>query len=250
MQAEDLESQLFTFDLQQLRSLARQHHPQYKAADPFPYVVIDNFLPVAVADKLLALFPPIDSPAFVNRSFKNQPGKFGTVKGENIARTAPYIQHVLAMMNSYAMIQFLMELTGIGKLLPDPHFSGGGLHQIVGGGKLDVHADFNFEPQIDLYRRINLLLYLNKDWQDSYGGQLELWDKDMTRCVKRVAPIFNRCVIFNTSRYSYHGHPEPLAIPAQMTRKSVALYYYTKEPFPGEEKAHLTLWQELPKTPR
>jgi hypothetical protein len=239
-------SDLFTFDLQHMRQLARQYQHSYKAAQPFPHVVIDNFLPAEVAQKLLAHFPAVDSPAFVNRSAKNQPGKFGTVKGENIARTAPYIQHVLAMMNSYVMIQFLMELSGIPKLLPDPHYSGGGLHQIVGGGSLDVHADFNFEPQIELYRRINLLLYLNQDWQESYGGQLELWDKGMTGCVHRIAPVFNRCVIFNTSRYSYHGHPQPLNLPQGMTRKSVALYYYTKQPFPGEEEPHLTLWQDRP----
>ena len=247
MQPGSTGSELFTFDLQHLQAQARQLQAQYRSADPFPHVVIDHFLPADAAERLLALFPAVDSPAFMNRSFKNQPGKFGTVKGENIARTHPYIQHMLAMMNSFAMIHFLMELTGIPKLMPDPHFSGGGLHQIVGGGKLDVHADFNFEQQIDMYRRINLLLYLNKDWQDSYGGQLELWDKGMTHCVKRVAPVFNRCVIFNTSRYSYHGHPEPLNVPDGVTRKSVALYYYTKEPLAGEEATHLTLWQELPK---
>lgn len=239
-------SELFTFDLNHMRARARQHQAEYRGNTPFPHIVMDNFLPLPVAEKLHALFPAVDSPVFVNRSAKNQPGKFGTVRGENITRTHPYIQHVLAMMNSYAMIQFLVELTGIRRLLPDPNFNGGGLHQIVGGGKLDVHADFNYEAGIDMYRRINVLLYLNKGWQESYGGYLELWDKEMTRRVHHIAPVFNRCVIFNTSRYSYHGHPVPLNVPGHVTRKSIALYYYTKEPRPGEEEAHLTLWQELP----
>jgi Rps23 Pro-64 3,4-dihydroxylase Tpa1-like proline 4-hydroxylase len=211
--------------------------------NPFKHVVIDNFLPGEVAEELLAQFPAPNAPAFTDRGSKMQPGKFGSVDGEGVARAPRFIQHVLAAMNSYAMLAFLTELTGIEKLLPDPHFFGGGLHQIINGGNLTVHADFNFEPKIDLYRRLNVLIYLNKNWQESYGGALELWDAKMVACRQKILPTFNRCVIFNTTRDSFHGHPIPLALPAGLTRKSLALYYYTAVAGEGGNEKHGTLWQ-------
>jgi hypothetical protein len=92
---------------------------------------------------------------------------------------------------------------------------------------LGVHADFRINDKLALNRRLNVLIYLNKDWKDEYGGCLEFWNKTMTHAEKSVAPIFNRCVIFNTDEFSYHGHPEPLKTPFEIKRKSIALYYYT-----------------------
>jgi 2OG-Fe(II) oxygenase superfamily len=242
--------ELFTFDLAHMRALGRQHHEQYLLGYPFKHVVIDNFLPSAIAEQLLAQFPPPNAESFVDRGSKMQPGKFGSVNGDGVARAPAFIQHVLAMMNSYAMLSFLTELTAIEKLLPDPHFYGGGLHQIVNGGKLAVHADFNFAPHIGLYRRLNVLLYLNQNWQESYGGALELWDRDMVACRKEIAPTFNRCVVFNTTGDSLHGHPVPLNLPQGVTRKSLALYFYTAVPREGGEEKHGTLWQTAHDHPR
>src|SRR5205085_6755926 len=91
------------------------------------------------------------------------------------------------------------------------------------------------------------LLYLNRDWREDYEGQLELWDETMTRCRQRILPIFNRCVIFNTTSSSFHGHPVPLACPEGMTRKSIALYYYTSNASSeGEPTSHGTLFQIRP----
>jgi hypothetical protein len=245
MHPEPKQVELFTFDLEYMRALAECHHDTYRANMPFPHIIIDNFLPTSVAEKLLDQFPPPNSIAFMDRSSKNQPGKFGTANGEHIAKAPPFIQHVLAMMNSYVVLEFLTLLSGIEKLIPDPNFSGGGLHQIVRGGKLNIHADFNFESRLGLYRRLNVLLYLNKDWKDSYEGFLELWDQTLSKCQQKIAPLFNRCVIFDTTSESYHGHPTPLAAPEHMTRKSLALYYYTKEPSSGAGGKHGTLWQNM-----
>lgn len=242
MHPEPGQLELFTFDLDYLLGLARQNQASYRSADPFPHIVIDNFLPLSVAEAILRQFPGPDSEPFINRSSKTQPGKFGTVNGAQIAKAPPFIQHILAMLNSYPVLAFLTELTGIEKLITDPNFSGGGLHQIVGGGKLNVHADFNYEPKIGLYRRLNLLIYLNKDWKESNGGYLELWDRNLEKRWQNVEPAFNRCVIFNTDRYSYHGHPVPVAGPEGTTRKSIALYYYTTGAAPGDEERHSTLW--------
>src|SRR3712207_1690584 len=159
----------------------------------------------------------------------------------------PATRHLLAELNSATFIDFLERLTGIDGLIPDPHFEGGGLHQIEPGGHLKVHADFNRHPRMDLERRLNVLIYLNRDWKDEYGGAFELWNEDMTECAERVMPYFNRCVVFSTTSTSYHGHPEPLACPEGMTRKSVALYYYSKDrPASERSEGHNTLFKARP----
>ena len=124
-------------------------------------------------------------------------------------------------------------MTGIKGLIPDPHQAGGGLHETATGGHLSIHADFNIHPKLNLRRRMNLILFLNHDWKSSYGGELELWEKDMSACAKSVSPQIGRAVVFNTEDDSFHGHPEPLTCPEDVFRRSLALYYYTI-PQPGE----------------
>jgi Rps23 Pro-64 3,4-dihydroxylase Tpa1-like proline 4-hydroxylase len=145
------------------------------------------------------------------------------------------------------MIEFLAILTGIKGVIPDPYFVGGGLHQIKPGGKLAVHADFNHHEKLNLERRINVLIYLNKDWKEEYGGHFELWNKEMTRAEQKVLPVFNRCAIFSTTSISYHGHPNPLACPPDRTRKSIATYYYSNgRPEEEVRDSHSTLFVRRP----
>ena len=121
------------------------------------------------------------------------------------------------------------------------------MHQIVRGGKLAVHADFNKHPVTKLDRRLNVLIYLNEDWQEEYGGHFELWDRSVKQCMKKVAPIFNRLMVFTTTDISFHGHPDPLNCPADRTRKSLALYYYTNgRPDIELSGRHSTLWKSRP----
>jgi hypothetical protein len=129
--------------------------------------------------------------------------------------------------NSQPVLEFLEGLTSIQALIPDPYFLGGGFHETARGGKLGIHADFRVNEQLHLHRRLNLIIYLNDAWDESYGGNLELWSRDMSSKQREVAPLFNRCVIFNTDATSYHGHPNPLATPDGVFRRSIALYYYT-----------------------
>jgi hypothetical protein len=112
-------------------------------------------------------------------------------------------------------------------LVPDPYFEGGGAHQIMPGGLLKVHADFNKHKLTNLDRRLNVLVYMNKDWSEEWGGHFELWDREMKAPVKKILPIFNRMAIFTTTDFSFHGHPDPLRCPPGRSRKSLALYYYT-----------------------
>ena len=111
--------------------------------------------------------------------------------------------------------------------MSDPYLMGGGLHEIKRGGVLKVHTDFNRHPIFNLDRRINVLIYLNKNWKKEYGGNLELWDKNMNKCIKKIQPLFNSMVIFSTTDFSNHGHPDPLTCPDNISRKSLALYYFS-----------------------
>lgn len=196
----------------------------YTANTPFPHIVIDNFLPAALMEQILAHFPASATGKEVNY----EKGYKGLHKRQiNPNECDAFLRSVFAFFNSAPMLQLFESLTSIDGLIPDPHFTGGGLHETKAGGLLGVHADFRINRKLHVERRINAIIYLNKDWQSSYGGNLELWDKEMTTCLKQVEPIFNRCVVFNTDHDSNHGHPEPLNTPEGVSRKSIALYYYT-----------------------
>ncbi|MEQ9359215.1 2OG-Fe(II) oxygenase [Coleofasciculus chthonoplastes] len=230
----------FCFNPDYLDELATKYQDTYQQAQPFPHIVIDDFLPESVLDSILSEFPDpkkIDWQKFDGAGSKKLASKTELQMGE-------MTRILLYQLNSSTFISFLEKLTGISGIIPDPHFVGGGLHQIETGGYLKVHVDFNRHTRLNLDRRLNLLLYLNKDWQDEYGGHLELWNRDATRCEKQILPLFNRCVIFSTTDFSYHGHPHPLTCPEDRTRKSLALYYYSNGR-PAEEisDSHTTQFQ-------
>nr|WP_307735066.1 2OG-Fe(II) oxygenase [Chitinophaga nivalis] len=149
------------------------------------------------------------------------------------------IKQTINELNSPEFLQFLSTLTGIPNLKKDDMLEGGGIHQSKRGGFLNIHADFTVHPHHRHWqRRVNVLVYLNKDWEEAWGGKLELWDTEMKACEKKVLPIFNRCVIFNTDADSYHGHPEPTTCPEDRNRRSIALYYYTEEAQPYRRATH------------
>lgn len=223
--------------------LLPEAHKSYAEATPFPHIVMDDFFDEEVLDQVLREFPGIKDIAWHQYYDSNQI----KLSNENEEYIGLFTRHVLHSLNSSIFLNFLEELTGIQDLISDPFYRGGGLHNILPGGKLGVHADFNKHQKYDLDRRLNLLLYLNKDWKEEYGGHIELWDKNMQKCVKRVLPIFNRVVIFTTTDHSFHGHPDPLNCPNPMSRKSLALYYYTHgRPEEDESQTHSTLFKLRP----
>lgn len=234
---------MFILDQDRLARLSAEHGGAYSSADPFPHVVIDDLLPADALRAVAEAFPKpgdLDWHVFDNPSQKK-------LAFEDARRMESGALWLLYQLNSARFMEFLERLTGIEGLIPDPYFVGGGLHQIERGGFLKIHADFNRHPKFNLDRRLNLLLYLNENWEEEYGGHLELWDAGMTRCVRRILPTFNRCVIFSTTDSSFHGHPEPLACPRGRTRKSLALYYYSNGR-PDEEASadHGTLMRPRP----
>jgi Rps23 Pro-64 3,4-dihydroxylase Tpa1-like proline 4-hydroxylase len=228
-----------------LDAIAKGKAAQYASARPYPHLVIDGLFDTAVLERILTEFP---SPRGKNWTVHDVPEEI-KLQSKTERNIPLFTRHFLYALNSASFLEFLEKLTGIENLIGDPHFEGGGLHQIVSGGRLSIHVDFNKHSRFGLHRRLNLLLYLNKNWNEDYGGHFELWDQEMRRMESKVAPLFNRVVIFTTSEYSYHGHPDPLNCPQDVTRKSLALYYYSnggvvEEHQPG--RRHSTLFQARP----
>jgi 2-oxoglutarate-Fe(II)-dependent oxygenase superfamily protein len=199
---------------------------RYGTAEPFPHIVLDGLFEDADLDGLLADFPAPGATRWMR--FDNPHEKKLGYFHETSA-ISDTIRRFLDATNGFEMLLFLEQLTGIHGLIPDPYFGGGGLHQIEPGGFLKIHTDFNVHPKLHVYRRLNMLVYLNRGWREEWGGHLELWDRDAHTCRQKILPAFNRTVIFSTTDTSYHGHPHPLTSPPGVTRKSVSLYYYTAE---------------------
>ncbi len=208
-----------------LAKKGEQSSSLFAANKPWPHLIIDDFVAPEWLEQVRLEASAIDRSKryakFLDR--KTDHNKFAflpEVVGPETARLVNFL-------NSGAFLTFLENLTGISGLLADPSYYGGGLHKILAGGFLEIHADFNHLKRYDLERRLNLLLYLNKNWRPSYEGDLELWDRPSMTRITVVAPVFNRCVIFSTTAESLHGHPVPLATPPGTERMSIALYYYT-----------------------
>ena len=233
-----------------LDTVTIQNNKEYSKKDPFPNIVFDDFFSEDYLNEILKDFP--------NLNKSKHYYEFNSKDNKKLVATSTKIfsdklQSFIFFLNSHIFLNFLQKLTGIKEtLISDPYLWGGGLHQINKGGFLKIHSDFNIHPQLKLNRRINLLIYLNKNWKEDWGGHLELWNKDMSKCEKKILPIFNRMVIFNTNDFSYHGHPVPMLCPDDQSRKSIALYYYSngrpESEIDKKNQIHSTLFQNRKNT--
>ena len=205
----------FVFDDPSYLALAEQRAGEYRTASPFPHAVIEDFLPRAVAERALQAFPRARDADW----FSFDSGRERKLALAREAQFPPAIRHLLHQFNSAPCLAFLEALTGVPPLVPDPDFEGGGLHQIQPGGWLKIHADFNKHSRSGLDRCLNLLVYLNPSWR----------------------------VIFSTTDFAYHGYPDSLQSPPGVTRKSLALYYYSNGR-PAEETSapHTTVFKLRP----
>jgi len=227
-----------SFDREELRH-------EFTNASPYPFVKIDNFLDPEFVRLVAAAYPSFENAMGQGRTFKgvNEKKKVQITDASRFPKPIARLNELLASPKFLSDLSFI---TGIPDLLADSELVGGGMHMTGPGGRLDVHVDFNFMEERQLHRRLNLLLYLNAIWEESWGGHIQLWDKDVRKCERSFAPKLNRCVIFETSETSYHG-VNPVAPAAPFPRISFATYYYTRQaPSNWTGRAHSTVFRARP----
>ena len=216
----------FSTLLDRLPDLAKQNRSAYDQALPFKHVVFDGILPDGALEDVLHEFEAS------RRSDWMSLDEEGVSDKKSIAAThqlmGPSTDQLFALFRSPQFIEAMEELTGIKGLLADPHMLGGGWHETSPGGRLELHTDFSWNPRVRLYRRLNILLYLNRDWKEEYNGHLELWDAGFQRQA-RILPTWNRFVVCNVTGQTVHGFPEPIRCPNGMTRKTIAFWLYTAD---------------------
>jgi hypothetical protein len=244
-----------SFSQAELRSMARscadrivhaQENEEY-FEEPYRHLAIDDFLDDRLAKLCLDNFPTLDDGSW---SFANE--RDIEVKYRSTWRSEfdipEGIVDAVRILNSSTFLHAMATRIGIKKIIPDPYFTGGGLNVTMPGGLLDVHVDGNYHDATGLNRRLNAIVYLNPGWQSGWGGEFGIYDSEGEVCLKKVPPLHNRLVVFDSHDFSYHGLPDPVAFPEGTSRKSIILYYYTVEPRPAEHVAvtdpHSALWRK------
>ena len=220
---------------------------RFRQRDPFRHVVIDGFFAPHACSALLAEFPP-----FERGNARNEAGEIGNKSTvEKIRRLGPAYAALDDLLQTREFLDMIGRITGIPDLLYDPWYFGGGTHENRNGQDLDAHVDFNRHPLERWHRRLNLIVYLNHEWDDAWGGSLQLHSdpRSADDRITTITPLFNRAVIFETTEWSWHAFPR-IVLPPQrqdLTRKSIALYFYTKDR-PADELAetHSTIYVDQP----
>lgn len=224
---------------------AKSLSTRYRVAVPFPHIVFNNFIKEDLLKRVSTEFPDLSKLKDTVIKFEND--KEIKLAGKGMQVLSPAALELNTYLQSDLMMNWLNELTQIKEtLISDPYLSGGGYHEIKTKGLLKIHADFNKHPKLELDRRLNLLIYLNENWKDEWGGALQLFDQGMNRAVQTVFPRFNTAVLFSTTSYTYHGHPDPLKCPEDRSRKSLAYYYFSTGRPQSEisNEEHSTLFKE------
>jgi Rps23 Pro-64 3,4-dihydroxylase Tpa1-like proline 4-hydroxylase len=211
---------------------------EFRQAEPFPHLVIEDFLKLA-PDEAAGVYPTPEWPHWNRRNDFYQSGKMYCRDTDVIP---PLLSSMFYELSSPPFLRFLESVTGIDGLIPDPYYEGGGLHCSGPGGVLMPHTDFHYYGRLKLYRRLNLLLYLNPGWEEDFGGCLELWGKGVNQPAKLIVPDWGTCVIFRTDDHSVHGFSAPVK-PGRW-RCSVALYYYSSQDAARFSGDAYTYWRQ------
>lgn len=214
---------------------------------PYKHVVIDNFFPNELASECLMSFPDIKDNSWEYSNDEDIEVKYRT-NWQSEFDIPDGLVDAIRILNGAPFLKAMSKIMGIDKIVPDPYFTGGGLNVTMKGGLLDVHVDGNYHDATGLNRRLNALVYLNPGWQADWGGEFGVYDEKGEKCVKKVSPLFNRLVIFDSHDKSFHGLPDPVNFPINEPRRSIILYYYTLEKRPGEhivvDAPHSALWKK------
>ncbi len=233
-----VKSLISKFNIQKLKK-------NYKNADPFDHVILDNFWTKKVAKELEKEI----------RNF-NRDKKYNVIKYDNAIekkitcndydKFPPTVYRAFSFLNSLKFVNFIQKITGIKSLITDIGLHGGGLHIHPNGGKLNVHKDYSIHPKLKKERRLNLIVYMADNWKDKWGGNLELWSHDKLHnkplnLIKKIKNKFNRAILFDTSQNSWHGLPNSIKLPKGKKRQSMAVYYLS-EPRPKAENRQRALF--------
>lgn len=226
-----------------LFALGNEKYNEYISAVPFPHIVLDNIFDLNVLRSIAKEFPAMQH-KMQGKATNTTSNKLSFRQQDKLDLFEPLTKEFSKELNSNDFCRFLENLTGIKNIESDPYLEGGGPHEIKRGGFLKMHVDFNIHPVTNLDRRLNVLIYLNENWKEEYKGQLDLWDTEMGALKTSIMPIMNRMVIFSTTKTSWHGHPDPLNCPDNISRKSLAFYYYTKPDPTIRRKGHSTIYKQ------
>ena len=202
-------------------------------AQPWPHIVVNDAFPERLLDMVAAECAAIKADRLIATNTDR------LVKQESSEGLGPATEHLLEFVDSDRFRDFISGITGVENLIADPTHKFAGVHRTPAGGFTKIHRDFEIHPATGLFHRVNLLIYLNRDWPDGYGGSLELWPPDMSALGRRIFPRFNTMIVWETHGATLHGLPDPCACPAERMRLSVAAYYYTttrRIPAPGERR--------------
>ncbi|HYP76962.1 MAG TPA: 2OG-Fe(II) oxygenase [Polyangiaceae bacterium] len=229
-------------DRKRLKPMGVARREAYRAAQPFPHAVFDDFLGEPSALALHQRFPGPEHEGWMRRDYLEQAGRMGQLQRTGFEGVDPALRHLLSELCGMAFLDFLGALTGIGGLIADPHFRGAGPSLTLPGGHLALHADFNRDRTRHLERKLTVIYYLGRDWQPSWGGALELWDERRSRCEASYLPLLDRLLVMDHGDSFWHGHPQPLTCPEGHFRASVSSYYYVAAPPPNEESSHGAIW--------
>ena len=220
---------------------------RFAQAQPFRHLTIENFFTARVCARLLAQFPPFERGSALNEA--GEVGAKSTV--ERIRELGDAYAELDDLIQTREFLDLVGQITGIPNLLYDRWYFGGGTHENREGQDLDAHIDFNRHPVERWHRRLNLIVYLNHEWDDAWGGSLELHSDPRAPDdrVSLITPLYNRAVIFETTETSWHGFSR-ISLPESkraISRKSIALYFYTVDR-PAEELAdtHSTIYVDRP----
>jgi len=245
-QEANIHQQLYFFFNDLRRKLSpRDYHWDYKAGNPVPFIVLDNFLPQNLFD--IVAHEPAHIPEHLWNAF--------TRNGSNMKECksfahAPLTQTLAHCFNSGVFVDWLEHLTDHKKLVPDPHFIGAGISKTYKNDSLKLHTDFNWNDEIALNRALSTILYTSPEWDESWGGGLEFWDFARETLLHNIVPKPNRLLIWDYDPKLIHGYPAPLDCPDHAFRQNIRIFYYQSDSVP-REPPHRSLywWDDKTKTP-
>ena len=209
---------------------------EYTKSPPYPHLVLDEFLPGETVSQLKDECNQIEW----TREFTRNGSRM--LERQNITE-CPIAYDVFQQLSSQKFLKWLGSITGHDDLIPDPHMIGAGYMRCSRGDSLKIHSDFNYNNTLGLYRMLTLNIYLNKDWQEKWNGDLQFWDFDRKKCVSNYFPEAGRAVLFRHHKYGFHGHPNPLECPEDVHRDGLRIFYYvTRTSYKMDKNPHRSLY--------